>query len=94
MKIYRLPSDALDAPQIGTQEISAQVGHRTDDDFSIRAAWDQYGFDRSKALPGNSVRSKGWRIYCSGIRCSASVWLVPFKKNSGPHALCVGSITS
>ncbi|CAM4176256.1 hypothetical protein [Bordetella muralis] len=35
------------SPQIGTQGVSAQLGYRSDHDFSVRAAWNQFGFDKS-----------------------------------------------
>ncbi|OZI42964.1 hypothetical protein [Bordetella genomosp. 4] len=38
------------SPQIGTQGVSAQVGYRSDHDFSLRASWNQFGFDRSFKL--------------------------------------------
>lgn len=42
-----LASSWFVAPQIGTQGLSAQVGYRSDHDFSVRAAWNQFGFDKS-----------------------------------------------
>lgn len=34
------------SPQVSTVGISAQVGYRTDHDFSVRAAWNEFGFDK------------------------------------------------